>query len=267
DGTVAPNVGDQRSNYDGYVQGPQKRLWTYQCCRGHGCVQGPIPPENVPGSGWPSYMVDTSAAKNRAMQWLAFRERVSGELYYETAMALPRAWTDQYEFGGNGDGTLFYPGTPARIGGQTDVPVASIRLKLIRSGMQDYELLKMVSDAGDPDFARRIVDEVVPASHRVPDDGAVFESARLKLLRRLVELRPDAWEAPGAGNPPGTETPLPYVGGGGCSAAGTASLIPLALILLAGLLGKRGVLVPVRIKPPSGGGRGARRGKAAPGGR
>ena len=51
------------------------------------------------------------------------------------------------------------------------------------------------------------------------------------------------------------EAVKPGLTGGGCSAAGTASLIPLALILLAGLLGKRGALVPVRVKPPASGGK------------
>ena len=38
--------------------------------------------------------------------------------------------TDIRHFGGNGDGTLFYPGLPAKIGGHTEIPIDSIRLKL-----------------------------------------------------------------------------------------------------------------------------------------
>jgi len=37
-------------------------------------------------------------------------------------------------FGGNGDGTLFYPGSPDRIGGHTGIPVDSIRLKIDPGG-------------------------------------------------------------------------------------------------------------------------------------
>ena len=37
-------------------------------------------------------------------------------------------WKSVYAFGGNGDGTLFYPGTPERIGGRTHIPVESLRI-------------------------------------------------------------------------------------------------------------------------------------------
>lgn len=93
-------------------------------------------------------------------------------------------WTDPWEsiycFGGHGDGTLFYPGIPGpsnspdpgyikvpvnpndpnspnrisvRIGGTNDIPIESIRLKLTREGVEDYEYLKMVKDKGFLAFA------------------------------------------------------------------------------------------------------------------
>jgi hypothetical protein len=100
------------------------------------------------GTGWPTYMIDANALRNRAMQWLLFAYDETGELYYETARAYGGdAWSNQWAFTGNGDGTLFYPGTPARIGGPagSDVPVASLRFKLIREGMEDFEYLNLLS--------------------------------------------------------------------------------------------------------------------------
>jgi len=188
DGTSAPFKGSQSGKYDAWLRTPGRELWVYQSCMSHGCSYGTNAPENQGAVGWPSYMVDRSGAKNRAMQWVAFLEGATGELYYETAHKLPSAWKDVFDFNGNGDGTLFYPGTPAAIGGTTQVPVASIRMKLIRQGMQDYEWLKLVADAGDADFARRVAREVVPAAYRVGDDGAAFDSARLKLIARYEEL-------------------------------------------------------------------------------
>lgn len=188
DGTQQPFVGDQRATYDAFLSKPKRELWLYQSCMSQGCSYGTNMPENQPNSGWPSYMVDRSAAKGRAMEWVSFLEGAKGELYYETAGMLPSAWTNQYIYNGNGDGTLFYPGKPSTIGGTTDVPVASIRLKLIRLGVQDYEWLKAVSDAGDPDFARKIARGLIPSASRVPDDGAAFENARLALIDRYQEL-------------------------------------------------------------------------------
>merc|ERR1711957_990606 len=43
----------------------------------------------------------------------------------------------QLIMGGNGDGQLTYPGRTDVIGGGTFVPIASIRLKQLRDGMED----------------------------------------------------------------------------------------------------------------------------------
>ncbi|RKH40363.1 DUF4091 domain-containing protein, partial [Corallococcus sicarius] len=212
DGTEPGFVGDQSATYTEFLARPGAELWAYQSCMSHGCAPGTNMPENLPGAGWPSYMVDRSAAKARAMEWVTFLQGGTGELYYETVGMLPTAWTDQFCFNGNGDGTLFYPGTPAAIGGTTHVPVPSLRLKLIRQGMQDYEWLKAVSDAGDPDFARRVARELIPSASRVPDDGAAFDAARLRLIQRYQELTRDDPSAPemgGPSDPSPTPTPGP----------------------------------------------------------
>ncbi|RKG87611.1 DUF4091 domain-containing protein [Corallococcus sp. CA049B] len=212
DGTDANFRGDQRATYTRFLERPGTALWMYQSCMSHGCAYGTNAPENKPGAGWPSYMLDRSAAKARAMEWVTFLQGATGELYYQSVGMLSTAWTDQYRFNGNGDGTLFYPGTPEAIGGKTDVPVASLRLKLIRQGMQDYEWLKAVSDAGDPDFARKVARDLIPAASQVTDDGAAFDAARLKLIQRYEELT--ATRTPDAGaQPPDAGTQPPTDGG------------------------------------------------------
>jgi List-Bact-rpt repeat protein len=152
-------AGNQRPAYDGWLAntslypptpgatpietGIPRELWSYQSCMSHDC--GGV---SSYGTGWPSYMIDANAIRNRAMQWLLFGYGETGELYYETAYAYSgAAWSSQWAFTGNGDGTLFYPGTTARIGGPagSDVPVPSLRLKLIREGMEDFEYLQMLS--------------------------------------------------------------------------------------------------------------------------
>ncbi|HZA49978.1 MAG TPA: DUF4091 domain-containing protein, partial [Myxococcaceae bacterium] len=188
DGYEPPLVGNQRSLYDQFLSRPGKSLWLYQSCMSHGCSFGTTAMTTGEPARWPSYMVDTSGARNRAMQWLIFLENASGELYYETALQLPNAWNSIFDFGGNGDGTLFYPGVPSRIGGSTDVPLPSIRLKQVRQGMQDYEWLKKVADAGDPEFARRTARELMPTAYEVIDDGASFEAARLRLISHWLKL-------------------------------------------------------------------------------
>jgi hypothetical protein len=121
-----------------------KRLWWYQACSSHGCYI-------VGGDyfrGWPSYMIDDAPVRNRIMEWLTWKYDIGGELYFSTNAAFGKnrdPWKDVRLFGGNGDGTLFYPGRPDIIGGTTQIPIESIRLKLIRDGLEDYEYLVMLA--------------------------------------------------------------------------------------------------------------------------
>jgi MYXO-CTERM domain-containing protein len=119
-------------------------------------------------------MIDSSALQNRAMQWLDYKLRTTGELYFEAVMHLDDAWNSAVaghdalcDFGGNGDGALFYPGTPAQIGGSTDVPIESMRLQLIREGMEDYEYLHLADTLGAGDDARATVAALFPAAWQV----------------------------------------------------------------------------------------------------
>ncbi|WP_248353912.1 DUF4091 domain-containing protein [Anaeromyxobacter oryzae] len=217
-------TGEQRGNYDAWLAGSSKReVWTYQSCMSHGCG-GSVNFGNPSASdyyytGWPSYAIDASAIRNRAMEWLSFRYRVSGELYYETVEAY-RAdpWSNQWGFGGNGDGTLFYPGTTARIGGSHDVPVASIRLKMLREGMEDYEYLKLLSDLGDEADARAIAAKLFPQAYQTEQSADDLFAARAQLASLIVQRTGGAVPpvgTPGGGTGPGGTT------GGGTTGGGT----------------------------------------------
>jgi hypothetical protein len=140
-------------------------------------------------TGWPTYVVDANAVRARAMEWLSFRYGASGELYYEMTQAFvdkADPWSDVFAFNGNGDGTLFYPGTPARIGGQTDIPVASIRLKMIREGMEDYEYLKLLTDAGGGDEAQAIAKELFPHAWAADQEPGALMAARDAIAQRIL---------------------------------------------------------------------------------
>ena len=104
----------------------RREVWTYQSCMSHGCGtvnMGSPSDQDRYFTGWPSYMIDASAVRNRAMEWLSFRYRVTERLYYETALAFGGdPWNDQWDFSGNGDGTLFYPG--ARRSGSAGAPTS-----------------------------------------------------------------------------------------------------------------------------------------------
>jgi hypothetical protein len=164
-----------RKDYDADIR-DGRQLWWYQSCGSHGC--------SITGSGyfdgWPSYMIDDPAVSNRVMPWLAWKYRIGGELYFNTVEAYgqPDAWNSTYLFGGNGDGTLFYPGRPKRIGGTKDIPIDSIRLKLIREGLEDYEYLLLLEKMAGRDVAARQVDRVVQNLYTYNRDPRILGSAR-----------------------------------------------------------------------------------------
>jgi uncharacterized protein (TIGR03382 family) len=240
--------GDQSPRYaDWLASSPAKELWVYQSCMSHGC-DGTSPYFE----GWVSYAIDHSAVRNRGMEWTSFQLGATGELYYETAEMYVRGdpWTDEWNYGGNGDGSLFYPGTPAAIGGQTDVPVASLRLKMIREGMEDYEYLKALSDAGDPALAMEIASQLFPTPWTQPAVSDLL-AARERIADRIVELTGtasgSALAQPSATTPASGGAVVPAeasaAGAGaasaaGCSAGGSAGALA-ALGLLGALVARR----------------------------
>jgi glycosyl hydrolase family 123 len=235
----AANAGDQRARYDGFLAQPRKELWMYQSCMSHGCggtVNMGSPSESDRYfTGWPTYMIDASAVRNRAMEWISFLEGATGELYWESAFAFARgtgAWTNQWDFSGNGDGTLFYPGTPARIGGKSHIPVASIRLKMIREGMEDYEYLRALADAGDPEGARQIARQLFSSAYATEVDPGALMAAREAIALRILQL---SGKAPPAGT-------AGAAAGGGCGSAGGlggGALLALPALLLMALARRR----------------------------
>jgi hypothetical protein len=190
--------------------------------------------------GWPSYAIDTDGTRNRAMEWLSYTYNMQGELYYETTMAytLGDPWTNQSAFGGTGDGTLFYPGTPAKIGGQTEIPVESLRMKGIRDGMEDYELLALATRLGLGTQATQMAQGVYPKTYLATTSPAAIDTARAQLavliLHALGKDTPpppppggggDACITTACSNPDptpvqGPTTATSSMGGGGCSSPG-----------------------------------------------
>lgn len=171
-----------------------KSLWFYQSCASHGC--------NIVGgeyfTGWPSYMIDMPGAANRVMQWLAWKFRIEGELYYSMDEAYGQnndPWVNVRLFGGNGDGTLFYPGRPDRIGGRTDIPIESIRLKLIREGMEDYEYLALLAKLDGRPAADRYADQIVQRPYVWESRPEVFLKVRQDLGEALDRAAAKSAEA------------------------------------------------------------------------
>lgn len=166
DGRNGAFAGNQRPTYDAWQadvgDGQANKVWIYNSCEAAACNNPGDPGWNDPFyNGWAGYGIDQPASQARAMPWTAFVYNATGELYWGVDYRLGQAWNTcgaggsncLYESGMNGDGTLFYPGKACPpgtgtgcIGGATDIPIESIRLKRIRDGREDYEYLRMAAD-------------------------------------------------------------------------------------------------------------------------
>lgn len=173
------------------------RLWWYQSCGSHGCVaeERLTGAERAYFTGWPSYMIDHDAALNRAMGALAFVHGIEGELYFNTVEAfnpLPSGdgadpWRDVLRFHGNGDGTLFYPGTPGRLGGASHLPIESLRLKHLRDGLEDFEYLARARALGLEEEAGAFTQALVPLPWQIERSPSRWEQARRALARAIED--------------------------------------------------------------------------------
>jgi hypothetical protein len=119
--------------------------WLYGSCESHGnCGNGN--PGTLTGS--PDLMLDEPDVNDRAFPLVAYALGGGAVLYYDANYSLSTAWTNQYFFGGNGDGNLMYPGVSGTMGFTSNQPVESIRLKGIRQGEYDVEYLALAKASG-----------------------------------------------------------------------------------------------------------------------
>ncbi len=178
------------------------RPFWYASCMSHGCDElpatGPTRREMTRAfTGFPGYEIDRPGAAARAMGWLAFRERVAGELYYDMLQAWTGdAWKDARAFAGNGDGTLLYPGLPDRLGGRRPFPVESIRLKLVRDGIEDWELLALAGRSGLSALADRLAARLAPSVRGFEREPAPYLAAHRELGAAIAAKLRDARAAP-----------------------------------------------------------------------
>jgi hypothetical protein len=113
--------GDQRPLYEQFLADTSRprELWLYAACGSHGCTRN----DHAYTRGWAGgHVIDAPASQTRAMPWLAFGYRMQATLYYDTVEQLATAWEDGYRYTGNGEGTLFYPGSPSASAARVTSP-------------------------------------------------------------------------------------------------------------------------------------------------
>ncbi|MBI3856588.1 MAG: DUF4091 domain-containing protein [Planctomycetes bacterium] len=135
------------------------------------------------GEDTPFWQLDFPLLNYRIPAWTSRRYGLTGLLYW-TVVYWPEGdtWMNPltYKKQYNGEGSLFYPGTDAGIDG----PVASMRLKALRDGLEDYEYLVLAGDAGAAKAAA-----LAKSWTKWETDPAKLAAAREELAKIILEKK------------------------------------------------------------------------------
>jgi hypothetical protein len=163
---------NQRSTYNTWLAStggtgyPTRQLWDYTSCK-------PNCASSTTGE-YPNYAIDNLPVANEALEWMTYRNNQVGELYYELDGCMwgnngcTTPWGDQLSDGVYGDGNLLYVGTNstncsscggAFVGVSTPIWMPSIRIKLYRDGIQDYEYLYLLNAVGQTTTVTNAINE------------------------------------------------------------------------------------------------------------
>ena len=136
----------------------------------------------------PYWEIDFPLLDYRIPTWMSWRYGITGLLYWTTVywQKAGDVWTNPATYGEgkhqfNGEGSLFYPGADAGFPG----PVASIRLKQIREGLEDYEYLKLLADHGQKAVANELAKRLAGSWTQWDDNPAHLYAAREEIARTL----------------------------------------------------------------------------------
>ena len=149
-----------------------EEIWSYTAlCQGH--------------QDTPCWELDFPLLNYRIPMWVSWRFGITGLFYWSTtnwASSLD-VWTDPvtYENQYNMEGSLLYPGTDAGVQGF----VPSIRLKIIREGLEDYEYLTILAQRRGRPVAENVVRKIARSWHDWDTDPRHLSEARAEIVRSI----------------------------------------------------------------------------------
>ncbi|MCC6484141.1 MAG: DUF4091 domain-containing protein [Armatimonadetes bacterium] len=154
-------------------------VWDYVCCG--------------PGKPYANFFIQNDGIDHRILFWQNWKYDTTGLLYWcanywngkDTGTKDP--WVDMatIKFINKdvyGDGSLLYPGRKAGYPG----PLPSLRLKIIRQGMQDYDYIAMAAAAAGPARVRRIVDTQAASWSDYQKDPIALNATRARLAALIL---------------------------------------------------------------------------------
>ncbi|MCP3918056.1 MAG: DUF4091 domain-containing protein [bacterium] len=145
-----------------------------------------------------NYYIDREAADPRMIGWITWRYRLGGILYWATTLwrevrdpfADAISWKHSHcNAPAAGEGMLLYPGNLIeKYTAQANVhgPIASLRLALLREGLEELELLRVLAESGRGELADELAASLCRDVHDFARDPVEIDAARDRLLSALA---------------------------------------------------------------------------------
>ncbi len=167
-----------------------KELWLY--CSG-------------PSYPYPTFVLDYPTMAYRILPWMCWKYGAKGLLYWCVNFWTTNPYTNPMntQWEQNLNGSLFYPGP--------DGPVGSIRLELLRDGIEDYdmitileeELARVKADGTKPEALLKEGEailqearELTPSMREYPKEPARLVELRGRIAEMIESLRENRWKKP-----------------------------------------------------------------------
>jgi len=145
-------------------------------------------------------VIDRPGVDARILPWLAWLDRVDGLYYLQTVDWDANPWETPYSNGvSNGDGYFFYPPKDATLGYDPCSPesnrlVPSIRLELLREGMEDYAYLWLLNQGkpiiGEGNPADLLVQSIIDSRTAYSRIPTAFDALRTEIAELIPEPDP-----------------------------------------------------------------------------
>jgi len=171
----------QRAAFQTEPNQPGAELWFYTCM--------------YPRGTYANRLLDYPLPKTRALPWLVRRLGCKGLLHWGYNFWSPQPFEDVERSSlPPGDSFIVYPGA--------DGPLDSLRWEVLREGIEDYESLWLLDQAGAGDVADMLCKRLAEGPTTCERDPAVYSQVREALRAELERRRDEAPEPVPAASPP-----------------------------------------------------------------
>ncbi|AZN43960.1 DUF4091 domain-containing protein [Paenibacillus albus] len=142
------------------------KLWYYTCC--------------IPGGTWLNRLWDMPLLRSRYLHWGNYKYDLEGFLHW----GLNFCDDDKDPF--NQTDIFFPPGDTHCTFPGANGPLGSMRLEMMRAGVEDYELLKQLA-ATNKALADKLTDSCLMSFNQANEDPVYFDEVHRKLLEAISE--------------------------------------------------------------------------------